>query len=78
VIHRVRVKDPIQGHPCLHPKLSHSSSPSPVLGTLSAYLLQAKIHYHQAREKNFFYLAGSSREEWSDLRATPDLVTREE
>jgi hypothetical protein len=52
-------------------------SPSPAVGTLSAYLLQAKIHYHQAREKNFFYLAGSKREEWSDVRATSDLVTRE-
>ena len=39
MIHRVRVKDPIQGHPRLHPELSHVRSPFPFI------LLSVRLKY---------------------------------
>src|SRR5262249_52530871 len=72
VTHRICIKDSIEGHPRLHPELSHSCSPSPACRNNICIPVASKNTLPPCKEKNFFYLAGSKHEEWSDLRATSD------
>ena len=45
MIHRVRIKDPIHGHPRLHPELSHVHSPFPFI-LLSVHLKYGYLVAH--------------------------------